>query len=127
VKKVEHLRRLELLILDDLGLEALRHNALIDPLNVLEDRVGRKGTIAAAQIPISKWHEYLGGDAIADVIMDRLIHTSEKIELKGESLRAKKKGYGRKAPQTSVASLQSRSIGEGPRIRLASNAIQKCI
>lgn len=91
-KKLEQLRRLDLLILDDLGLEALTHNALIDLLNILEDRVGRKSTIVAAQMPISKWHEYLGGDATADAIMDRLVHTSEKIELKGESMRAKKKG-----------------------------------
>lgn len=31
---------------------------------------------------------YLGGDATADAIMDRLVHTSEQIELKGKSLRA---------------------------------------
>jgi len=89
MKKLEHLRRLDLLILDDLGLEVLSHNALIDLLNVLEDRVGRKSTIVAAQMPVSNWHEYLGGDATADAIMDRLVHTSEKIELKGGSMRAK--------------------------------------
>lgn len=53
--------------------------------------MGRKSTIVAGQMPISSWHEYLGGDATADAIMDRLIHSSEKIELKGESLRAKHK------------------------------------
>lgn len=92
IKKLELLRRLDLLILDDLGLETLTHNALIDLLNVLEDRVNRKSTIVAAQMPISKWHEYLGGDATADAIMDRLIHSSERIELQGESLRARKRG-----------------------------------
>lgn len=89
VKKLDQLRRLDLLILDDLGLEELSHNAVIDLLNVLEDRVGRKSTIVAAQMPISKWHEYLGGDAAADAIMDRLINTSEQIELLGSSMRAK--------------------------------------
>ena len=88
-KKLERLRRLDLLILDDLGLENLTHNALIDLLNILEDRVGRRSTIGAAQMPIGKWHAYLGGDATADAIMDRLVHTSERLELKGGSLRAK--------------------------------------
>lgn len=91
VKKLDQLRRMDLLILDDLGLEDLNHNALIDLLNLLEDRVGRKSTIVAAQMPISKWHEYFGGNATADAIMDRLIHTSEQIELKGGSMRAKAK------------------------------------
>ena len=47
---------------------------------------------AVTVMPIAKWHEYLGGDATADAIMDRLVHTSDKIELKGGSMRAKKKG-----------------------------------
>lgn len=89
VRKIENLRRLDLLILDDLGLEHLTHSARIDLLNLLEDRVGRRSTIVAAQMPIKDWHAYLGGDATADAIMDRLVHTSEKIELKGKSLRAK--------------------------------------
>lgn len=89
VRKLDQIRRLDLLILDDLGLESLSHNALIDLLNIFEDRLLRKSTIVAAQMPVSKWHEYFGGDATADAIMDRLVHSSEKIELKGESLRAK--------------------------------------
>lgn len=92
VKKQDQLRRLDLLILDDLGLETLSHNALIDLLNILEDRVGRKSTIVAAQMPVSSWHDYLGGDATADAIMDRLVHSSEKIELQGKSMRAKRRG-----------------------------------
>ncbi|MES0864865.1 IS21-like element helper ATPase IstB [Ruegeria sp. SCPT10] len=88
VKKLENLRRLDLLILDDLGLEELTQGARIDLLNLLEDRVGRRSTIVAAQMPVAKWHDYLGGDATADAIMDRLVHTSEQIELKGKSLRA---------------------------------------
>lgn len=89
VRKLEQLRRLDLLILDDLGLEILPQSARIDLLNLLEDRVGRRSTIVAAQMPISKWHDYLGGDATADAIMDRLVHSGERIELKGKSMRAK--------------------------------------
>jgi len=38
-------------------------------------------------MPVGKWHDYIGGPAVADAIMDRLVHSSLKIELKGESLR----------------------------------------
>lgn len=89
-KKQDQLRKYDLLVLDDLGLERLSHNAVIDLLNVIDDRVGRKSTIIAAQMPTAKWHEYLGGGAEADAIMDRLIHTSQTLELKGPSLRAKR-------------------------------------
>ena len=88
VRKLENLRRLDLVILDDLGLEELTQPARIDLLNLLEDRVGRHSTIVAAQMPVAKWHDYLGGDATADAIMDRLVHSSVRIELKGQSLRA---------------------------------------
>ncbi|AER56104.1 putative IstB-like ATP binding protein [Pseudoxanthomonas spadix BD-a59] len=41
----------------------------------------------AGQMPIGKWHKYIGDPAVADAIMDRLVYSSMKIELKGESLR----------------------------------------
>ena len=43
--------------------------------------------IITAQLPISEWHAYLGNETIADAMMDRLIHTAHKINLKGESMR----------------------------------------
>lgn len=89
VRKLEHLRRVDLLIIDDLGLEELTQRTRVDLLNLLEDRVGRCSTIVAAQMPVAKWHDYLGGDATADAIMDRLVHSSQKVELRGASMRAK--------------------------------------
>ena len=94
MKKREALKKLDLLILDDFGLEELSRNAVIDLLNLLDDRVGRKSTIVAAQMPIDSWHDYLGGDATADAIMDRLIHTSRVINFSGKSLRASAKAGG---------------------------------
>jgi DNA replication protein DnaC len=88
-KKQDALRKLDLLVLDDMGIDKLSHNGVVDLLTVLDDRVGRKSTIVAAQMPVKRWHEYLGGGAEADAIMDRLVHSSRTIELEGESLRAK--------------------------------------
>jgi hypothetical protein len=38
---------------------------------------------------MAKWYEMIGESTIADAILDRLIHTAHRIELKGESLRKK--------------------------------------
>ena len=33
------------------------------------------------------WHDYIGEPTLADAILDRLLHNSHKVQLKGESLR----------------------------------------
>ena len=43
-------------------------------------RVGG-ATVVTAQLPVSDWHEYLGGGRVADAILDRLVHNSHRIEL----------------------------------------------
>ncbi len=79
-----------LLILDDFGLTPLNRRGKADLLEVLDDRVGNGGTIIAGQMPIKDWHAFLNDPALADAILDRLIHSSHKLNLKGESLRKKK-------------------------------------
>ena len=39
-----------------------------------------------SQLPSSAWHQWLNEPTIADAIMDRLLHGSHTIALKGESL-----------------------------------------
>jgi DNA replication protein DnaC len=56
-------------------------------LEVLEDRYGRSSTVVTSQLPIAKWHEWLGDPTAADAILDRLIHNAYKVELKGQSRR----------------------------------------
>lgn len=89
IELMKNICALNLLILDDLGLDDLSHNAVTDLLSILDKRVGRHSTIISAQMPIDRWHEYLGGGALADAIMDRIIHTSERFTLSGASLRSR--------------------------------------
>ena len=49
----------------------------------------KSSTIIASQLPVAKWYEIIGEATIADAILDRLVHASHRIELKGESLRKK--------------------------------------
>lgn len=41
-------------------------------------------------VPVSKWHEIIGEQTIADAILDRIVHDAHRIEMKGDSLRKKK-------------------------------------
>ena len=73
-------------MLDDFGLVPLSTRNKTDLLELVERR-GDASTIVAGQMPVSKWHDYIGDPAVADAILDRLVYSSLKIELKGESLR----------------------------------------
>ena len=58
-----------------------------DLLEILDDRVGGRSTLITSQLPTTAWHAWLAEPTIADAIMDRLMHGSHTIALKGESLR----------------------------------------
>jgi len=89
VKQINRLERQDLLILDDFGLKALdtlnRHSFM----EIIEDRHGKRSTIIASQLPVEAWHEIIGEQTIADAILDRLVHSANRINIKGESMRKK--------------------------------------
>lgn len=88
------LAKIQLLILDDFGLVALSKRGRSDLLEVLDDRVGTGATIVAGQMPVKEWHGFINDPALADAILDRLIHSSHKLALKGESMRKQKASNG---------------------------------
>lgn len=90
IKFLDKINKMDLLILDDFGLTHLEQQQRLDLLELIEDRHGRKSTIIASQLPVASWYEIIGEETIADAILDRLIHTSHRVELKGESMRRKK-------------------------------------
>ena len=79
-----------LLVIDDLGLEKATAAQYRDLLEVLDDRHGTASTLITSQFPPARWHELIGDATVADAILDRLIHGSHRIELKGESMRKNK-------------------------------------
>ena len=60
-----------------------------DLLEILDDRVASRSTIITSRLPVVHWHEYLADPTLADAILDRIVHQSYKLKLKGESLRKK--------------------------------------
>jgi len=91
VKEKERIFRHDLLILDDFGLKELNTEERLLLLEILEDRHGIRSTVITSQLPVEKWYEMIGDSTIADAILDRLIHSSRRIEIKGESKRKKAK------------------------------------
>ncbi len=81
------LLKVELLAIDDWLVAPLRDAERRDLLEVLEDRHERASTLIASQLPITAWHEAIGEPTLADGIVDRLLHRSHRIPLKGASMR----------------------------------------
>jgi DNA replication protein DnaC len=89
-KLMDRLSKSELLILDDFGLTRLEQQQRMDLMEIIEDRHAKRSTIIASQLPVANWYDVIGEETVADAILDRLVHTSYRIELKGESLRKKR-------------------------------------
>lgn len=80
-KKLQNVR---LLILDEFLLVPVKPPQQESLLELLERRSGNTSTIYCSQYSFAGWHEQLGGGAIADSILDRIIHGSYKLEIKGD-------------------------------------------
>jgi DNA replication protein DnaC len=89
LKFLKTIAKAALIVLDDWGLTALATQDRADLLEILDDRVNTGSTLIASQLPVDKWHAYLGDPTLADAILDRLVHHSHRIELKvpGDSMR----------------------------------------
>ena len=87
MKLLKRLSRIDVIIIDDWG------NALMDKnerhllFELIEYREQKGSLIITSQYPISAWHDTFGNETIADSVLDRIVHNSHQINLKGESIR----------------------------------------
>ncbi len=86
---MKRLGKVNLLILDDWGLEPFGPDQRRDLLEIMEERHGRGATLITSQIPVDRWHAIIGEPTIADAILDRIVHNAHRLKLKGDSLRKK--------------------------------------
>lgn len=87
LKEVARIERQQLLILDDFGIQPLDAQSRAVLMEIIEDRHGKGALIITSQLPVSKWYDVIGEQTIADAILDRIIHSSHRLELQGESMR----------------------------------------
>ena len=71
------------------GLEPLDAQARHDLLEILEERYGRRSTIVTSQLPAAAWHEVIGCPTYAHAILGWLVHNAHRLDLDGDSSRAK--------------------------------------
>jgi DNA replication protein DnaC len=86
-KLLIHLTKQDLLILDDWGLEPLDTAQRNDVMEIMDERNDARSTIIMSQLPVDQWHQSIGGNTLADAILDRLVHNAHRMPLKGASLR----------------------------------------
>ena len=91
IKEMSKIEKQDLVILDDFGLQPIDSQSRMIFLEMMEDRYDVRSTIVTSQLPVSAWHEVINEKTIADAILDRLVHSSHRIDLKGESMRKNKK------------------------------------
>lgn len=87
LKKIQNI---QLLILDDFGLTAINQEQRRALLDIVEHKYDKASIIITSQIPVKEWHGLIGEDTVADAILDRIVYSSHRIELDGESMRKKK-------------------------------------
>jgi DNA replication protein DnaC len=86
-KLLAQLSRFQLLILDDWLRDPLTLAQARDLLEVLDDRDARAATLVATQVPVTDWHQRLPDPTLGDAVLDRLVQTAYRLELRGESRR----------------------------------------
>lgn len=90
IREMLRIEKQDLLILDDFGLQPFDAQGRASLMEIVEDRHGKSSLMITSQVPVKQWFDLIGEKTIADAILDRIVHDSIRIELKGESLRKRK-------------------------------------
>lgn len=85
----------DLLIIDDWMLEPLKEGEAREVLEIVEARNTRGSLMLCSQFAAGGWAKKLGGDAIAEAIVDRIVHNSYVVHIEGdESMRKRMSSIG---------------------------------
>ncbi|MEI6297497.1 MAG: IS21-like element helper ATPase IstB [bacterium] len=91
MKELSKIENHDLLIIDDFGLQPINNEKQLILMDLIEDRHHKRSTIFCSQLPVKNWYDLIEEKTIADAILDRIIHSAIRFELKGESMRKKMK------------------------------------
>ena len=87
---LDPIARTDVLLVDDFAMAPLNDGERRVFLEIADDRYGRRPTVLTSQLPVASWHVQIGDPTIANSILDRLVHSSYRIEMNGESIRKNK-------------------------------------
>jgi len=103
-KRAAHVAKLNevpLLIIDDLGMRKLPASAAEDLLEIVIRRYERTSTIITSNRPLDDWPQLFGDTPAVTAFLDRLMHHSHLIDVRGKSYRlheSSKNARARQAP-----------------------------
>jgi DNA replication protein DnaC len=90
-RKMAHLRKCRLLVLDEIGYRNLDRQATTCLFQLISERYERGSMILTSNKSYGEWGSIFQDNVIASAILDRLLHHSHTINIKGESYRLKEK------------------------------------
>ena len=83
-QRINQYIKCDFLILDEWLLIGINNAEQQDILEILEKRYRIHSTVFCSQFDVAGWHSKLGGGALADAIMDRIISKSQTIKIFGD-------------------------------------------
>ena len=81
----------KVLIIDEIGYMPIDQDTANIFFQLIAKRYGKNSTIVTTNMPFSKWGEFFGSATLANAVLDRLLHHSTVISIKGPSYRRKDK------------------------------------
>lgn len=93
-----------LLIIDDLGMRKLPASAAEDLLEIVMRRYERSSTILTSNRPLEDWPKLFGDTPAVAAFLDRLMHHSHLIEIRGKSYRLHEHSISAKQRRAKVQS-----------------------
>ncbi len=84
---LENLRRVELIVVDEIGFVPLHKDAAELLFQVISDCYERRSLIITSNLEFSQWNTVFGDNRLTAALIDRLIHHSHIVIFSGESYR----------------------------------------
>ena len=90
-EKINHFSKPKLLIIDELGYLPFDPKAAHLLFQLVSKRYEKGSTLVTSNRSVGEWGEVFGDSVVATAILDRLLHHSHVVTIRGESYRLKEK------------------------------------
>ena len=86
-KLVNHLARIDLLVIDEMGYLNLKPEQTNIFFKLMEERHRRRPTIITTNLDYDEWHGFLGNQPLVEALLSRLRQRCHTVKIEGPSLR----------------------------------------
>lgn len=86
-KLLNHLARIDVLLIDEMGYLNLRPEQTNSFFKLMEERYARRPTVLTTNLEYESWYDFLGNKDLVGALLDRLRHRCHTLRIDGPSLR----------------------------------------